>query len=49
MNARLKNHLGAWIPEFASKVEANAQTEFYKDIARTTKNLIENGISNLVV
>ena len=44
--AFLKNHLGAWIPEFASKVEANAQTEFYKDIARTTKNFIDNDISN---
>ena len=42
----LKNHLGAWIPEFTSKVEANAQTEFYKDIARTTKNLIENDIND---
>ena len=42
----LKNHLGAWIAEFACKVEANAQTEFYKDIARATKNLIDNDISN---
>jgi TorA maturation chaperone TorD len=45
----LNNHLGAWIPDFTDKIEANAQTEFYKIIARITKNLIEKDTNNQVV
>jgi TorA maturation chaperone TorD len=45
----LKNHLGAWIADFTSKVEANAKTDFYKNIAGITKSFIDNDINNLVV
>jgi TorA maturation chaperone TorD len=47
--AFLENHLGAWIPEFAGKVEANAQTKFYKNIARITEYCIDNDINNWMV
>ena len=48
-SAFLENHLGAWVPDFAGKVEANAQTEFYKNIAQVTKSFIDNDINNWVV
>ena len=48
-SAFLENHLGAWVPDFAGKVEANAQTEFYKNIAQVTKYFIDNDINNWVV
>ena len=47
--AFLENHLGTWIPEFAGKVEANAQTEFYKNIARITEYCIDNDVNNWTV
>ena len=47
--AFLENHLYTWIPDFTDKVEANAQTEFYRNIARITKYFIDNDINNRVV
>jgi len=32
----LKDHLGAWVYEFADAVEKNAATEFYRNLARAT-------------
>ncbi|UCE97476.1 MAG: molecular chaperone TorD family protein [Dehalococcoidia bacterium] len=43
----LKNHLGAWASDFTSKIKASAQTEFYKNLARITKNFIDNEKRNL--
>lgn len=45
----LKTHLGKWAPEFTEKVEANAQTEFYKNLARLTRSFIEEDLNNLSV
>jgi TorA maturation chaperone TorD len=45
----LENHLGAWVPDFTDKIEANSQTEFYKNIARITKYFIDSDINNRVV
>ncbi len=45
--AFLETHLGIWVPEFASNVETNAQTTFYKDLARITKSFIKDELENL--
>jgi len=47
--AFLENHLGAWVPDFTDRIEVNAQTKFYKNIARITKYLVDNDINNRVV
>ena len=47
--AFLENHLGTWITDFTGKVEANAKTKFYKNIARITEYCIDNDVNNLVV
>jgi TorA maturation chaperone TorD len=47
--AFLENHLGAWVPDFTDKIEANSQTGFYKNIARITKYFIDSDINNRVV
>lgn len=44
----LETHIGRWIPEFTDKVIANAQTEFYKNLARTTKVFIEKDLKRLI-
>lgn len=36
----LELHLGKWIPQFAEKVETHAQTGFYKDLARSTRDFV---------
>jgi TorA maturation chaperone TorD len=43
----LSLHIGNWVSEFADRVERNAETQFYKQLARTTKvfvskDLLEN-------
>jgi TorA maturation chaperone TorD len=38
--AFLKMHLGAWVSQFALNVEKNAETGFYKDLARLTKRFV---------
>jgi len=43
----LETHLGAWILQFNDKVQENAQTEFYKDLAKVTKSFIEKDLSKL--
>ena len=44
--AFLETHLGVWVSDFASKVEASAQTEFYKYLARVTKSFVTNDVNN---
>lgn len=36
----LELHLGKWISRFADKVEEHAQTEFYKNLARSTRDFV---------
>lgn len=36
----LEYHLGAWVEEFTDAVEANAETEFYRELARTTRQFV---------
>ena len=45
--AFLESHLGLWVSEFASNIEANGQTEFYKNLARSTKLFINEDLKNL--
>jgi TorA maturation chaperone TorD len=44
----LEGYLAAWIPEFADRLEINAKTQFYKNLARTTKKLVETDLKNLL-
>ncbi len=43
----LETHLGEWVSEFANNVEANAQTEFYKNLARLTKSFVKKDLKRL--
>lgn len=45
----LENHLGAWVSEFAERVEDNAETEFYKNLARCTQIFVEKDLEKLKV
>jgi TorA maturation chaperone TorD len=45
--AFLETHLGMWVSEFADNVETNAQTTFYKSLARITKSFIRRELENL--
>ena len=45
--AFLETHLGMWVSEFVHNVEANAQTAFYKNLARITKSFIRKEQENL--
>jgi TorA maturation chaperone TorD len=40
----LQVHLGAWVTDFAYDVEKNAQTSFYRNLARATKIFIMNDL-----
>jgi len=40
----LERHLAAWAPMFSRSVEAQAQTEFYKDLATATRMFIESDL-----
>ena len=37
-------HLARWLPEFAEKVQKNAQTEFYKKLARLTEVFVQKDL-----
>jgi TorA maturation chaperone TorD len=43
----LENHLGKWVTIFTDRVEANAQTYFYKNLAHTTKSVVKNDLESL--
>ncbi len=44
--AFLETHLGAWVSDFASKAEASAQTEFYRNLARLTKSFVNDDLTS---
>jgi TorA maturation chaperone TorD len=44
----LQRHLGAWLPEFAGKVEKGAETGFYRNLAKSTKEFVEEDIRYLI-
>lgn len=43
----LETHLGVWVSEFADNVEANARTEFYRNLARLTKSFVKKDLKSL--
>ncbi len=45
--AFLERHLGIWVSEFANNVEVNGQTEFYKNLARSTKLFVNEDLKGL--
>ena len=44
----LQMHLGKWISEFANNIETHAKTDFYKNLARLTKEFLEQDLENLL-
>jgi len=46
--AFLREHLGAWVFDFAESIEEKAETAFYKDLARATKAFIEQNFDELL-
>jgi TorA maturation chaperone TorD len=46
--AFLQDHLGAWIAAFAFNVEENAETEFYKNLAKITKLFVQKDMAKLL-
>ena len=45
--AFLSEHLGAWVFEFADSIEKEAETEFYKNLARLTKAFVRQDLDYL--
>ena len=45
--AFLREHLGAWVFDFADTIEEKAETDFYKNLARATKTFIEQNFDEL--
>lgn len=43
----LKKHLGAWVFDFADNIEENAETDFYKNLARVTKTFNQQNFDDL--
>lgn len=43
----LEYHLGAWISDFADKVVNNAQTTFYRNIARATEAFVMHDLQTI--
>ncbi len=43
----LREHLGAWVFDFANTIEEEAETDFYKNLARATKTFIEQNFDEL--
>jgi DMSO reductase family type II enzyme chaperone len=43
----LEDHLGAWVPEFADNVEENADTDFYKNLARVTRVFVQKDLQDI--
>jgi len=42
--AFLQRHLAAWVPNFSRSVEEQAQTQFYRELAATTRMFIESDL-----
>ncbi len=45
--AFLQDHLGAWTPAFAKKVEENAETDFYRNLAKVLRAFIVCDLNNI--
>ena len=45
--AFLREHLGAWVFDFADNTEKNAETGFYKSLARATKVFVRQDLDDL--
>jgi TorA maturation chaperone TorD len=45
--AFLREHLGAWVFDFTDIIEENAETDFYRNLARATKTFIEQNLHEL--
>ena len=43
----LQRHLGSWLPEFAERVEKEAETGFYRNLAKSTKEFVGEDIRYL--
>lgn len=46
--AFLSEHLGTWVFNFADSIEKEAETEFYKNLARATRAFIEQHLDELL-
>lgn len=46
-NKFLKEHLSKWVPELAKNIEKNAETDYYKFVARITKQFVANDIKEV--
>lgn len=45
----LMAHIGAWVFDFSERVEAHAETDFYKHLAKACKRFIAEEISDLCI
>ena len=45
--AFLREHLGAWVFDFAESIEEKAEDDFYKNLARATKAFVKQELDNL--
>jgi len=45
--AFLQNHLGAWISDFACKVEEHTETHFYRNLARASKIFLQKDLEEI--
>ena len=43
----LETHLGAWLPEFANSILENAETDFYRELARETEAYVSSDLQYL--
>ncbi len=43
----LDAHLGIWVSDFSNNIDINAETVFYRDLARQTKSFIEADLKSL--
>jgi TorA maturation chaperone TorD len=46
--AFLETNLGIWVPDFTAKLKESAQTEFYRNLAQSTKSFINNDVNLLL-
>ena len=43
----LQNHLGKWVSEFTDNISANAETDFYQNVAHFTKSLVTGELAEV--
>jgi TorA maturation chaperone TorD len=44
----LEDHLGVWAPKLADEMEKNANTEFYRNLGRSTKVFVEKDLHDVL-